>query len=136
VRVAHRPVSPPNGVVVIGEGHLVAGRYRLVRRIGAGAMGVVWQGHDERLDRPVAVKKLLLRPGLRAAEAAEKVARCLREGRIAARLHHPNAISVFDVVDEDGVPNLVMEYMRSRSVATIIAEEGPLPPAEVAAVGA
>ncbi len=124
------------GAVVTGEGHLVAGRYRLVRPIGTGAMGVVWQGHDERLQRPVAVKKLLLRPGLDAAEAPEKAARCLREGRIAARLQHPNAITVFDVVDEDGVPNLVMEYMPSRSLATVIAEDGPLPPGEVAAIGA
>jgi hypothetical protein len=118
------------------EGHLVAGRYRLVSRVGTGAMGVVWQGHDERLDRPVAIKKLLLRPGLSPGKSAEAVARCLREGRLAARLHHPNAITVFDVVDEDGVPNLVMEFMRSRSVATAIAEDGPLPPGEVAAIGA
>ena len=117
-------------------GHLLAGRYRLVRRIGAGAMGVVWQGHDERLDRLVAVKKLRLRPGLPQAKAAEAVARCLREGRIAARLHHPNAITVFDVVDEDDVPNLVMEFMPSRSMAAAIAEEGPLAPVDAAAVGA
>jgi len=119
-----------------GDEHLLAGRYRLERRIGAGAMGVVWQGHDERLDRPVAVKKLLLRPGLSQAKAAEAVDRCLREGRIAARLHHPNAITVFDVVDEDDVPNLVMEYMPSRSLATVIAEDGPLEPGAVAAIGA
>ena len=122
--------------VVTAEGHLVGGRYRLVRRIGTGAMGAVWQGHDELLSRPVAVKKMLLQPGLGQEETAEKVARCLREGRIAARLQHPNAITVFDVVDEDGVPNLVMEYMPSRSLATAIAEDGPLAPGEVAAVGA
>ena len=46
------------------------------------------------------------------AKTTEAVARCLREGRIAARLHHPNAITVFDVVDEDNVPNLVMEYLQ------------------------
>jgi eukaryotic-like serine/threonine-protein kinase len=84
----------------------------------------------------VAVKKLRLRPGVPQAKAAEATARCLREGRIAARLHHPNAISVFDVVDEDDVPNLVMEYMPSRSMATVIAEDGPLEPEAVAAVGA
>lgn len=125
-----------DGAVVTGEGRLVAGRYRLVRRIGAGAMGAVWQGHDELLSRPVAVKQLLLRPGLGPEETAEKVARCLREGRIAARLQHPNAITVFDVVDEDGVPNLVMEYLPSRSLAAAIAEDGPLAPGDVAAVGA
>jgi serine/threonine protein kinase len=96
-------------------------------------MGVVWQGHDERLNRPVAVKKLLPRPGPQATKA---VARCLREGRIAARLNHPYATTVFDVVDEDGVPCLVMEYLPSRSLATAIAEAGTLPPDEVAAIGA
>src|SRR4051794_9992939 len=99
-------------------------------------MGVVWQGHDERLNRPVAIKKLLRRPGLPPAKAAEAVARCLREGRIAARLHHPNAISVFDVVDEDDVPCLVMEYMPSRSLAMVMAEEQALAPDKVAGVGA
>jgi serine/threonine protein kinase len=118
------------------EGHLLAGRYRLARRIGSGAMGVVWQGHDELLDRPVAVKKLRLRPDLPKATTAEAVARCLREGRIAARLHHPNAITVFDVVDEDNVPNLVMEYLPSRSMASAIADDGPLAPDAAAAIGA
>jgi serine/threonine protein kinase len=99
-------------------------------------MGVVWLGHDERLDRQVAVKKLLLRPGLSQARTAAAVARCMREGRIAARLHHPNAITVFDVVDEDDVPNLVMEYLPSRSMATAIAEDGPFAPDVVAAIGA
>lgn len=117
-------------------GHLVAGRYRLHRRIGTGAMGVVWQAHDERLNRVVAVKMLLLQPGLPPEEAAEAVARCMREGRIAARLQHPNAITVFDVVDEDGAPCLVMEYLASRSLAMAMAEEGPLEPREVARIGA
>jgi serine/threonine protein kinase len=83
----------------------------------------------------VAVKKLLLHPALAPRKAAEAVARCLQEGRIAARLHHPNAIAVFDVVDEDDVPCLVMEYMPSRSLSTVMAEEGTLPPGKVADVG-
>ncbi len=99
-------------------------------------MGVVWQGHDERLNRPVAVKKLLLRPGLPPAEAEEAVNRCLREGRIAARLHHPNAITVFDVVDENGVPCLVMEYLPSRTMGMAVTESGLLPPEQVADIGA
>ena len=118
------------------EGRLVAGRYRLERRIGAGAMGVVWQALDERLNRTVAVKKLLLPPGLPPEEADEAVARCKREGRIAARLHHPNAIAVFDVVDEDGAPCLIMEYLPSDSLAIALNERGPLPVAEVARIGA
>ncbi|GAA3018147.1 serine/threonine-protein kinase [Actinokineospora globicatena] len=118
------------------EGRLVAGRYRLERRIGSGAMGVVWQGVDERLNRTVAIKKLLLPPGLPEDEAEEAVARCKREGRIAARLHHPNAIAVFDVADEDGAPCLIMEYLPSVSLAIALNERGPLAPEEVAAIGA
>src|ERR1041384_3090333 len=109
------------------EGRLVAGRYRLVHRIGTGAMGVVWQARGERLDRTAAGKRVLLQPGLPREEQAEAVARCMREGRIAARLHHPNAIAVFDVVDEDGAPCLIMEYLPSKSLAMVMSERGPLP---------
>jgi eukaryotic-like serine/threonine-protein kinase len=118
------------------QGRLVSGRYRLISRIGSGAMGVVWRAHDERLNRTVAVKLLLLPPGLPEDEEAEAVARCLREGRIAAKLHHANAISVFDVVDEDGAPCLIMEYLPSISLAMALADSGPLNPHDVARIGA
>ncbi|MCP2259117.1 Serine/threonine protein kinase, partial [Streptoalloteichus tenebrarius] len=118
------------------EGRLVAGRYRLLQRLGSGAMGVVWQAHDERLHRTVAVKELLLQPGLSREEADEAKQRAMREGRIAARLQHPNAVTVFDVVEEDGAPCLVMEYLASRSLAAVMAERGTLPPAEAARIGA
>ncbi len=118
------------------EGRLVGGRYRLDRRIGSGAMGVVWQAYDERLRRAVAVKQLRLTPGLDPREADEATERAMREGRIAARLHHPNAVSVFDVVDEDDAPWLVMEYVPSRSLAAEMAERGVLLPEEVARIGA
>ena len=118
---------------------LVADRYRLDERIGSGAMGVVWRGYDQRLDRTVAVKQLLLQPGLAAREAEESRARAMREGRIAARLQHPHAISVFDVAlgpdGDEGDPWLVMEYLPSRSLATVLAQQGPLPPREVARIG-
>ena len=60
----------------------------------------------------------------------------MREGRIAAKLHHPNAIAVFDVVDEHGAPCLIMEYLPSKSLAMVMAERGPLPAREVARIGA
>ncbi|HEY3754447.1 MAG TPA: serine/threonine-protein kinase [Pseudonocardiaceae bacterium] len=118
------------------EGRLVGGRYRLDRRIGSGAMGVVWQAYDERLRRNVAVKQLRLEPGLDPEDALEATERAMREGRIAARLHHPNAVSVFDVVDEDDAPWLVMEYVPSRSLAAEMAERGVLQPDEVGRIGA
>ncbi|MGH3979746.1 MAG: serine/threonine-protein kinase, partial [Pseudonocardiaceae bacterium] len=116
---------------------LLADRYRLEQQIGSGAMGVVWRGHDERLDRAVAVKQLLLPAGQTAKEAEESRARAMREGRIAARLQHPHAISVFDVAlgADDGQPWLVMEYLPSRSLATVLTEQGALPPREVARIG-
>ncbi|HVV14211.1 serine/threonine-protein kinase [Amycolatopsis sp.] len=118
------------------EGRLVAGRYRVVRRIGTGAMGAVWQAHDEVLARTVAIKQLLLQPGLDNHEADDAKQRTMREGRIAARLHHPNAISVFDVVtDENGHPCLVMEYLQSTSLAEVLRDRKTLPPLEVAQIG-
>jgi serine/threonine protein kinase len=118
------------------EDRLVAGRYRLGQRIGSGAMGVVWQALDERLHRTVAVKQLLPQPGLSAAQAEEGRLRSMREGRIAARLQHPNAITVYDVVDDDGQPWLVMEYLPSRSLAAVLDEQMTLPPQEAARIGA
>jgi len=119
-----------------GEGVLVAGRYQLGRRIGSGAMGIVWQAHDERLHRTVAVKQLLLQPGLSEAQAEEARRRCMREGRIAARLSHPNAVTVYDVAEHDGDPWLIMEYLPSKSLAIVLSEQGTLPPAETARIGA
>ena len=99
-----------------GDKTLIAGRYRLESQIGSGAMGVVWRAIDVRLDRPVAMKQLLLPPGLNENETELARQRAAREGRIAARLQHPNAISVYNVVDHDGQPVLVMEYLPSRSL--------------------
>src|SRR5690606_23576328 len=100
----------PEGGRVSDEGRLVAGRYRIIRRVGTGAMGAVWQAHDEVLHRTVAIKQLLLQPGLDEHEAEDARQRTMREGRIAARLHHPNAITVFDVVtDDNGQPCLRSE---------------------------
>ncbi|MFC4128657.1 serine/threonine-protein kinase [Nocardia rhizosphaerae] len=115
---------------------LISGRYRLTDPIGSGAMGVVWRATDVRLRRTVAVKQLLLAPGLTGTQALEAKLRAMREGRIAARLHHPNAITVFDVAEEDGQPWLVMEYMNAPSLAVKLAGGATLPPLEVAGIGA
>ncbi|MBF6463579.1 serine/threonine protein kinase [Nocardia beijingensis] len=115
---------------------LIAGRYRLTDPIGTGAMGVVWRATDERLQRTVAVKQVLLGPGLTGSAALEAKRRAMREGRIAARLHHPNAITVFDVAEEDGQPWLVMEYLDAPSLAAKLSGARTLPPLEVARIGA
>ncbi|MFD5825148.1 protein kinase [Lentzea sp. NPDC060358] len=113
----------------------VGDRYVLLDQLGAGAMGVVWRARDELLHRDVAVKQLLLNE-VQPNEFHEAVQRAMREGRIAARLQHPNAIAVYDVVVEDGKPCLVMEYLPSRNLSAILGERGTLPAMEAARIGA
>ncbi|SDF68053.1 Serine/threonine protein kinase [Lentzea fradiae] len=98
-------------------------------------MGVVWTAHDERLHRTVAVKQLLLQPGLAEADTDEAKRRAMREGRIAARLQHPHAVAVYDVAEDDGQPWLVMEYLPSKSLSAVLSERGTLPPRDVASIG-
>ena len=115
---------------------LIAGRYRLLRRLAAGGMGTVWLAQDERLERPVAMKMLHPQPGLNAGEAELASKRALREARLTARLHHPNAVPVYDVIEQDGQPCLIMQYLPSRSLQAILEQSGRLVPAEVARIGA
>ncbi len=119
----------------MSDGRLVAGRYRLSQRIGSGAMGVVWTALDERLHRTVAVKQLLLTPGLSESDTDEAKRRAMREGRIAARLQHPHAVAVYDVAEDDSQPWLVMEYLPSKSLSGVLSERGTLPPRDVASIG-
>ena len=117
-------------------GSLIAGRYRIVTQIAAGGMGSVWEARDELLHRPVAVKQLLTRPGLSQNDAALARNRIIREARITARLHHPHAVTLYDVVEQDGCPCLIMQYVRSRSLGALVTEEGPLEPTFVTRIGA
>ncbi|ROP35667.1 protein kinase domain-containing protein [Saccharothrix texasensis] len=108
---------------------VIAGRYRLVELVGRGAAGAVWRARDERLGRSVAVKLL------NAADSPSAVERIVREGRVAARLRHPHAVTVHDVVEHGGKPCLVMEYLPSKTLAELVDERGPLPEELVAGVG-
>ncbi|WP_333716646.1 protein kinase domain-containing protein, partial [Gordonia sp. (in: high G+C Gram-positive bacteria)] len=105
---------------VPGPQYLVAGRYRLLSRIGGGGMGTVWLARDQLLDREVAVKQVISTEGLSEDTADTIRQRAMREGRIAARLSHRNAIAMHDVALDSGEPWLVMEYLPSRSVAQIL----------------
>jgi eukaryotic-like serine/threonine-protein kinase len=117
------------------QGRLVSGRYRLQEPIGRGAMGVVWRGRDELLDREIAVKEVRA-AGPGADAGSEGVyQRTLREAKAAARLNHPGVVTVFDVVEEDGGPWIVMELVPARSLDRMIAEDGPLRPLQAARVG-
>jgi eukaryotic-like serine/threonine-protein kinase len=118
-----------------GTGRVIAGRYRLKETIGRGAMGTVWRGWDEILDREIAVKELRISDSLPEEERAKAYQRTHREARTAARLSHPGLVTVFDVAEEDGRPWIVMELVHARSLDQIIVEDGPLSPPRAAEAG-
>ncbi|MEN3538611.1 protein kinase [Microbispora sp. ZYX-F-249] len=116
------------------EERRVAGRYHLLEPIGRGGMGVVWRAHDDLLDRTVAVKEVLYHP---TSEEDRQTfnRRTIREARAAGRIDHPNVVVVHDVIEEDGRPWIVMQLVQSRSLGQVLRDQGPLPPARVAAIG-
>ena len=114
---------------------VVADRYELLESIGRGGFGVVWRARDTLLQRQVAVKEIHI-PGFLADEdravLREKV---LKEARAAARLDHPGAVTVFDVLDDDDQPVIVMELVDAPDLSELVARRGPLRPVEAARIG-
>lgn len=110
-------------------------RYQLTDIIGSGGAGTVWAAWDRVLGRQVAVKDISAPlwcdvegwPALRQ--------RALREARAAAAIMHPNVVTVYDVVEEDSRPWIVMELIEARSLSQILDEDGPCPPRRVAEIG-
>ncbi|MFI6478075.1 protein kinase [Nonomuraea sp. NPDC050663] len=115
-------------------GRRIAGRYQLQEPIGKGGMGIVWRAHDELLDRTVAVKEVRYSSDL-GEEVQLLNRRTMREARAAARFEHPNVIVVYDVIEEDDQPWIVMQMVPSRSLGTVIKKDGPLPYRRVAEIG-
>ena len=104
---------------------LFCGRYLVVRRLGAGGTATVFLAEDQRLGRQVAVKRL------HGAEVTETTAeRLRREARIMASLHHPNLVTVLDMLTEDEDLYLVMEYVPGGTLGDVM-KEAPLEPARV-----
>ncbi|MCX6551826.1 MAG: protein kinase [Acidobacteria bacterium] len=98
------------------------GRYQVVRQLGAGGMGAVYLARDPELDRPLAIK--LVKDDL--TDDAELRERFVREARSAARLRHPNIITVFDIGEVSGRPFIAMEYIPGESLADVIRRRGGL----------
>ncbi|MFF0308347.1 protein kinase [Streptosporangium sp. NPDC004379] len=133
------PAGPDGGPVppgaAPGPDRLIGRRYRLVSPVGRGGLGRVWHAYDVLLDRDVAVKELILPPGLDPAGARAAHRRMIREARSAARLNHPGIAAVHDVAEEDGRPWIVMELVRGWSLEQAVRQGGPLPVAQAAEIG-
>ncbi|MEU6425271.1 serine/threonine-protein kinase [Microbispora sp. NPDC046973] len=114
---------------------VVAGRYRLIEPLGRGGMGTVWRAVDQVLEREVAVKELLASAELTGPEREVFTIRTFREARAAGRLSHPSVAAVYDAFEENGYPWIVLELIPSRTLGSVIREEGPLPPRRVAEIG-
>ncbi|MFJ8788230.1 serine/threonine-protein kinase [Streptomyces sp. NPDC102462] len=114
---------------------LLAGRYRLGEVLGRGGMGTVWRAEDETLGRTVAVKELRFPSNIDEEEKRRLITRTLREAKAIARIRNNSAVTVFDVVDEDDRPWIVMELVEGKSLAEVIREDGLLEPKRAAEVG-
>jgi len=112
-------------------GRVVAGRYRVLRKLGEGGMGRVYLAEHVRMGRPCALK--VLNPEL--VNSPDALARFAREASSASRIHHPNVASIYDFGEtEDGIAYLAMEYAEGERLSTLIAREGPFPPERAVAI--
>src|SRR5215218_6562050 len=107
-------------------GHVVLGRYRLERRLGAGGFGIVWLAWDEKLEREVAVKAIPRERG-----AGERVE---REARAAARLNHPGIVGIYELASDEHDVYLVSELVRGRTLAELT-RAGAIADRDVARIG-
>ncbi|OLZ71088.1 serine/threonine protein kinase [Streptomyces sp. IMTB 2501] len=103
--------------------------------LGRGGMGTVWRAEDETLGRTVAVKELRFPSNIDEEEKRRLITRTLREAKAIARIRNNSAVTVFDVVDEDDRPWIVMELVEGKSLAEVIREDGLLEPKRAAEVG-
>lgn len=117
------------------EGRLIGGRYRLVERVGSGPNGTVWRARDEQYERYVAVKEPLLTGNPEDEERQRAAHRLPHEARAAARVDHPAAVAIHDVLLEDELPWIVMELVEGESLEAALAGRGPLADAEAARIG-
>jgi WD40 repeat protein len=123
----YQVLAPAGGPDELGR----LGAYRILKVLGSGGMGVVFQAEDPDLQRQVALKAL--RPALAAAENPRQ--RFLREARATAAIEHEHIVPIYQIGEDRGVPFLVMQLLRGESLADRLKRERRLAPAEVLRIG-
>ncbi len=113
----------------------LARRFSLRRELGRGGMGVVWHATDELLGREVALKQIKPTALSRAGVDSTLRDRMMREARAAARLNHPGAVTVYDVVRDDDDIYIVMELINASSLHDLVGKDGPLPISRAVTIG-
>ena len=114
---------------------MIGGRYLLGEPLGHGGIGVLWRASDQLLQRDVAVKEVRFPAGLSDQEREALSERTLDEARQVAAIDIAAAVRVFDIVEQDGRPWIVMELLEGETLTDILGRQGQLPSAEVARVG-
>jgi hypothetical protein len=114
---------------------VVLDRYRLCERLGSGGFGTVWRGHDERLDREVAVKRIPRAAGDRGSRGEDDRRRAAREVLAAARLSHPGIVALYEAGADDDAYYIVSELVHGRTLAELFAGD-ELSDAQIADIGA
>ncbi|QPH54081.1 serine/threonine-protein kinase [Pontivivens ytuae] len=120
-------------VIAPGGGRRFIGKYRIDGVLGEGAMGVVYAGQDPDIDRPVAIKTIHQNL-IGTADSQDWLDRFAREARAAGRVLHPNLVTIFEFLQQDGRPYLVMERIRSVTLEDRRASPDPFPLEEIHAL--
>lgn len=120
-KIARKPEAKA-GIIAASTPGLLGGQYKILGQIGAGGMGMVFEGTDRSLDRRVAIKKM--RPEL-ASDRRERE-RFVGEARTVAALHHPNIVDIYAVVEEGTDVYLIFEHVAGKTVFDLLAERGPM----------
>ncbi len=107
------------GTVILGDGKVekpMLGRYQIEKELGKGAMGVVYQGRDPKINRVVAIKTLALAQEFEADELEDVKQRFFREAETAGRLNHPNIVTMYDAGEEQDLAYIAMEFLHGKDL--------------------
>jgi serine/threonine-protein kinase len=115
---------------ILAAGTVIAAKYEILRRLGAGGMGAVYEARHKRMGKKVALKVI----HRKYAKNADAVVRFLREAEAASKIRHPNVIDVIDIDELHDPPFMVLEYLEGLSLASILEREGKLGAQQTAAL--